>query len=66
MNNSQALLLIGPLLIIQLALIVLALVDLARPERKVVGGNKVVWAVVIVLGELLGPIIYFAFGRRDA
>jgi hypothetical protein len=29
------------------------------------GGNKVVWGVVIVLGQLLGPLAYFLFGREE-
>jgi hypothetical protein len=45
---------------------ILALRDLLRPERHVVGGNKLVWSAVIVLGEMLGPIAYLLFGRRDA
>jgi hypothetical protein len=55
-----------PLLILQLALLVTGLYDLTRPERRVRGGNKVIWGVVIVLGQLLGPLIYFLFGREDA
>jgi hypothetical protein len=54
-----------PLLFIQLILIVIALRDLVRPERQVKGGNKWVWALIIVFGELLGPLLYFALGRED-
>jgi hypothetical protein len=42
------------------------LYDLTRPERQVKGGSKLVWGVVIVLGELIGPLVYFFFGREDA
>jgi phospholipase D-like protein len=55
-----------PLLILQLALLVTGLYDLTRPERRVRGGNKVIWGLVIVLGQLIGPLIYFLFGREDA
>ena len=54
-----------PLLLIQLILIVVALRDLLRPERRVKGGNKWVWALIIVFGELLGPLLYFALGREN-
>jgi hypothetical protein len=54
-----------PLLILQLILIAVALYDLTRPERRVRGRNKLVWGVVIVLGELIGPLVYFLFGRED-
>lgn len=65
MTLQQALPFIIPLLILQLALIGVGLYDLTRPERRVKGGNKLVWGVVIVLGELIGPIVYFFFGRED-
>ena len=54
-----------PLLFIQVILIVVALRDLVRPERRVKGGNKWIWAVIIVVGELLGPLLYFALGREN-
>ena len=54
-----------PLLVLQLILIAVALYDLTRPERRVRGGNKLVWGAVIVLGELIGPLVYFLFGRED-
>lgn len=65
MTLEQALPFIIPLAILQLALMGVGLYDLTRPERLVRGGNKLVWGVVIVLGELIGPLIYFFFGRED-
>ena len=65
MNLAEILPLIIPLLIIQLALILFALRDLIGPERRVRGGNKAIWAVIIILGELVGPIIYFLVGREE-
>lgn len=65
MTLEQALPLLIPLVLIQLALIVIALRDLVRPERRVRGGDKRIWAVVIVLGELVGPLIYLTLGRVD-
>ena len=54
-----------PLVLVQLALIVVALRDLFRPERRVRGGNKAVWVLVIVLLELVGPLVYFVAGREN-
>jgi hypothetical protein len=54
-----------PLIAVQVALIVIALRDLARPERRVRGGDKRVWALVIIFGEILGPLIYLAVGRIE-
>jgi hypothetical protein len=46
-----------PVLIIELGLMVFALVDIVRREY-VTGGSK-------VLFSLLGPIVYFIFGRKE-
>jgi len=49
-------------LVIQLGLQAFALVDLVRREKT--RGPKWVWVLIIVLGELLGPIVYLIFGRE--
>ena len=54
-----------PLIIIQVALAVIALVDLVKRER-VRGGNKLVWVLVIVLVSTIGPIVYLLAGREDS
>jgi hypothetical protein len=65
MTLEQLIPIILPLLALQLILIVIALRDLLRPDRHVRGGRKWAWGVVIVLGELLGPLIYLAVGRLE-
>jgi DMSO reductase anchor subunit len=55
--------LIIPLLLIQLALMVFALIDLGK--RQVTRGPKWMWVLIIVFGELLGPIVYFVVGRPE-
>ncbi|MDH4334953.1 MAG: PLD nuclease N-terminal domain-containing protein [Chloroflexota bacterium] len=65
MTFEEILPLLIPLLVLQLALMGVGLYDLTRPDRKVKGGNKLVWGLVIVLGELFGPLVYFLFGRED-
>jgi hypothetical protein len=55
-----------PILVIQIGLLVAALYDLTRPTRAVKGGNKVVWALVIIFVNLIGPILYFLVGREEA
>lgn len=52
-----------PILVVQLLLMIVALVDLARREKT--RGPKWLWSLIIIFGELLGPIIYFVFGRVD-
>jgi hypothetical protein len=52
-----------PVVVIELALMIAALVDLVRREQT--RGPKWVWALVIVLVNFIGPIIYFVIGRKD-
>ncbi len=52
-----------PILLIQLGLMVFCLVDLARREQT--KGPKWLWAVIIILGELIGPIVYLLVGREE-
>ena len=58
------LLLILPIVILEIALIVFALRDLVRPERRVRGDSKLLWGIVIVLFQIIGPILYFVVGRE--
>ena len=66
MTVEQVLPFLIPLLILEIALIAFALYDLTRPERRVRGGSKVLWAVVIVIFQLLGPLLYFLVGREES
>ena len=52
-----------PIILLQLGLMVAALVDLIRRERT--RGPKWAWALVIVLVNFIGPIIYFVVGREE-
>ncbi len=58
------LLLAIPIVLIQLGLQIYALVDLARQPK--VRGPKWVWVIIILLGELIGAIVYLVFGRKEA
>ena len=53
-----------PLLILQLVLLIVALVDLIK-RQKVRGDNKVIWALLIVLVNIIGPVVYLIFGREE-
>jgi drug/metabolite transporter (DMT)-like permease len=52
-----------PVIVLQLALMVFALIDLIRREKT--RGPKWLWAIIIVLGELLGPVLYLLVGREE-
>jgi hypothetical protein len=63
---EQILLLLSPLIVIQLALMIVALIDLEKDERRVRGGNKLVWALIIIFANIIGPILYFVAGREES
>jgi len=64
LSTSQLIGLIIPLVLIELGLLGFALYDLIKRE-KVKGGNKWVWGVMIVVGNFIGPILYFVLGREE-
>lgn len=65
MSVTDVLLLLIPILIVQLGLLVVALRDLLQPDRRVRGGNMVMWGVIIVAVTIIGPILYFVVGRDE-
>lgn len=65
MTETQILLLILPIVLLEIALIVFALRDLLRPERHVRGDSKLMWGILIVFISLLGPILYLTVGRQE-
>jgi hypothetical protein len=52
-----------PIAILQIGLMVWALIDVIK--RPQVRGNKVVWILVIVLINIIGPIVYLLAGRKE-
>jgi hypothetical protein len=66
LKTEQVIALLVPVVLIQLGLMIAALYDLEREKRRVRGGSKLVWALVIVFVNVLGPIIYFVAGREEA
>ena len=52
-----------PLVVIEVGLWIWALIDLVRRDR-VRGGSKLLWVVMIILFEVVGPIVYLAWGRN--
>lgn len=52
-----------PIIVLQFILMIVALVDVIRHQRT--NGPIIMWAFIIILVSLIGPIIYFIFGRRN-
>jgi hypothetical protein len=63
--NTTLLLALLPLVLIDVGVVVYCIVDLYRPERRVRGGNKIVWLLIILLVSTLGWLAYLLVGRED-
>ncbi len=61
---NEVLPLLAPLVLVQVAMMIAALLDLRR--RTTTRGPRWVWGLVIVFVSLLGPTLYFLFGREEA
>ena len=53
-----------PLLLLQIILMVTALLHLVKNDR-LDRNNKIVWALVIIFVNTIGPILYLIFGRKE-
>lgn len=57
---------LGIAIIIQFTLMVTALIILARtPGRYIANLPKLIWAIVIILAQTIGPIVFLASAHRD-
>lgn len=65
MEDLQQLLpIIIPIFLIQVILAITALVHvLKHPNYKF--GNKIMWIIIVLFIQIIGPIIYFLFGRGE-
>lgn len=62
MSLHEALPLIIPLAILEWTLAIVALVHVVKhPHYKF--GNKIMWILIVLLIQIIGPIVYFIFGR---
>jgi hypothetical protein len=53
-----------PLAVIELALMIIALIDLFKRENMK-SNTRLIWVFVVVIVNTIGPIIYLIFGRKD-
>lgn len=53
-----------PIIIIEIVLMVSAVVHIIKHD-KFRFGNKVIWILISVFIQIIGPIIYFTIGRGD-
>ncbi len=53
-----------PIAVIQLGLMIAALVHILR-HQTYKAGNRVLWIIVVILVNIIGPILYFTIGKGD-
>lgn len=53
-----------PVILIELGLMIVALTDLIRRERT--KGPKWMWAILIVVVQIIGPVVYLLAGREES
>ncbi|ARF18876.1 hypothetical protein SporoP17a_08880 [Sporosarcina ureae] len=53
-----------PLIILQLGLAIFSAIHVIRHPRYRFG-NQVMWLLIVLLIQFIGPLIYFVFGRGD-
>lgn len=63
-NISDYLPILIPLILLQLILIVLAVRDILKQEQFKLG-SRILWLFIACFVSLIGPILYFAFGKGD-
>lgn len=64
MNSLPVMIGLGVLIAIQLTLQVIAIVDLIKRPADALTLPKWAWALIIVLGEILGAVGYLVAGRK--
>lgn len=62
MDQTLFLQIILPLLVLQLILLVTALVSLVKSEH--INGPKWMWVLIILLVNIIGPVLFFIFGKK--
>lgn len=53
-----------PVLLLELTLGITAFIHVQR-HRQYRFGNRLIWSIVVMLVQIIGPIIYFTAGRGD-
>jgi hypothetical protein len=57
---------LGVLLVIELGLMIWGVVDWSKRPAELIRGNRILWLLVILLLNIVGPILYLTVGRLPA
>ncbi|MBE1555970.1 PLD nuclease N-terminal domain-containing protein [Sporosarcina limicola] len=52
-----------PVLVVGMLLVLVALIDLYRNRKQ--RNNVLMWTLIILFANTLGPILYFVVGRKE-
>jgi ABC-2 type transport system ATP-binding protein len=66
MDAATIALVVVPFLIVQVGMMLFALYDLFQEDRRVRGDSKIMWALIIFLVNVIGPLIYLFVGRDES
>ncbi|MGM0829091.1 MAG: PLD nuclease N-terminal domain-containing protein [Bacillota bacterium] len=53
-----------PIIVVGTLLVLIALIDLYRHRRT--RKNVLIWTIIILFANTLGPILYFVIGRKES
>jgi hypothetical protein len=53
-----------PIIVVGTLLVLIALIDLYRHRKT--RENVLIWTLIILFANTLGPILYFVIGRKDS
>lgn len=53
-----------PVILVGFILAMVALIDLYKNKKS--RNNILIWTLIIIFGNTIGPILYFVIGRKDS
>ncbi len=53
-----------PIFLVELTLMIIALIHVLR-HKNYRFGNRILWVILVVVIQIIGPILYFTIGRGE-
>jgi hypothetical protein len=64
MDHIDILKLVWPIIVLQIGLQIYAIVDVLK-KKKTKNLSPAIWIVIIIIGEIIGPVAYLLAGRSE-
>ncbi len=64
MTNMDIIIMLLPLIILQVTLMVISIVLIIK-QKTFKYGNQLMWLLIVLLINMIGPILYFILGRKE-